>query len=376
MESEDTELMINDLRNNWGLFEKNRVIPAYYYILAGIQYYKDAEECSRQIISEFNQTAEFHKQMLNNSIKPINPGDAIFLPDIMIAGRRQDGAEFIRVQKNNYFHYLRVAYDLLIFAVNEGFLRDRITDPNPSVKKIKDKIKQIPASRHGTDHYSQNQFAYNTRKWLSSVMEKSGTQEQSLLYYIIDFDNRIKHEYPLSLTYHYHFRTLIDTPVYTTTIPAFTKNNRIHQKIDFVKSIPEFNLFMKQAIRQFINAFISDQKASSPFKYSYNGVTLQSKDQENVTPIVCTDSPTHEAPERIYVLGSARTKEEMNKLREHPELLNRICLIIDENTPVYYDQVSIDKKGSIRFINNNIIDLSIPKYNLYIDCEKLDLETK
>lgn len=30
MESEDTELMINDLRNNWGLFEK---IELYQHII-------------------------------------------------------------------------------------------------------------------------------------------------------------------------------------------------------------------------------------------------------------------------------------------------------------------------------------------------------
>ena len=49
MESLDTEFIINHLQANWGLFEKNRIIPGYHYIGAAIQSYEEAVACANRI---------------------------------------------------------------------------------------------------------------------------------------------------------------------------------------------------------------------------------------------------------------------------------------------------------------------------------------
>lgn len=319
MGSQDTESMINQLHANWDLFTKNRIIPAYYYIWAAIYSYEEAIACSSTAEMIFN----------NNST---------FFPDIEVAGQRQKGIDFIREQRNNYFHYLRAAYDMLAFAAYQGFLRERIKHLHPSVNEIVKTMEDAQKNRQEANQNPEKMVVTNTNKWFSSVAEESGEQIESLLWYIIDFDDRIKHEYPLASPYHCSF-TLDDEIVYTT-------------------HIPEFNNFMKNAIQQFIKAIISDQEKCSPYK-TFNGVNLQQTNHTSMVPIVYTDNPMHDAPETIYVLGSARKNEEMKQLLKNPSILNHVYLSISGGRTIRYD-LSIPGKEEY-----NIADLSVPTYNRY-----------
>lgn len=197
--------------------------------------------------------------------------DSTFLPDIEIAGQHQKGIEFIREQRNNYFHYLRMTYDRLAFAAYQSFLRGKTKSLHPTVKEIATQLEKTPENIHSANHNPEKMVTTYTKRWFSVVSEESDEQTGPLLLYITDFDNRIKHEFPLATPYHCSF-TLDDEIVYTMPIPEFKKNDRMHQEQDLLKAIPEFNIFMRNAIQQFIEAIISDQeKMFSVQKYVQRG---------------------------------------------------------------------------------------------------------
>lgn len=358
MESRDIESIINQLQGNWGLFEKNRIIPAYHYIGAAIRSYEGAVVCADRIQWTIEQAQNNYQRAFSGSREVIFTKDSTFLPDIEIAGQHQKGIEFIREQRNNYFHYLRVTYDRLAFAAYQSFLRGKIKDSHPAVSEIVKQIKNTPGIKQGADRNPETIVVISTKRWFANVTEERGEQSKSLLDYITDFDNRMKHEFPLATPYHCSF-TLDDEIVYTIPIPGFKKNNRIHQEQDLLKAIPGFNLFMRNAIQQFIDAVISDQGKSSPYKNTFNGVILQPMNHEGVVPRVYIDSPIHDAPETIYVLGSARNHEEMEQLRKNPSLLYHVYLSMSEGRYIRYRLNTPDKN------EYNIVDLSIPTYNLY-----------
>lgn len=358
MESLDTEFIINHLQANWGLFEKNRIIPAYHYIGAAIRSYEEAVACANRIQWTIEQARNNYQKAFSSTREVIFTKDSTFLPDIEIAGQQQKGIQFIREQRNNYFHYLRVTYDRLAFAAYQGFLREKITNPHPTVSDIVKQIKNTPGITQGADGNPETMVVISTKRWFENVTEERGEQSKYLLDYITDFDNRMKHEFPLATPYHCSF-TLDDEIVYTMPIPGFKKNNRIHQEQDLLKAIPGFNLFMRNAIQQFIDAVISDQEKSSPCKNTFNGVILQPMNHEGVVPRVSIDSPIHDAPETIYVLGSARNHEEMEQLRKNPTLLNHVYLSMSGDRYIRYRLNTPDKN------EYNIVDLSIPTYNRY-----------
>lgn len=358
MESQDTESMINQLHANWDLFTKNRIIPAYYYIWAAIYSYEEAIACAKRIQWTIAQARDNYQKACSSTAEMIFNNNSTFFPDIEVAGQRQKGIDFIREQRNNYFHYLRAAYDMLAFAAYQGFLRERIKHLHPSVNEIVKTMEDAQKNRQEANQNPEKMVVTNTNKWFSSVAEESGEQIESLLWYIIDFDDRIKHEYPLASPYHCSF-TLDDEIVYTTHIPEFKKRNRLHQEQDLLKTIPEFNNFMKNAIQQFIKAIISDQEKCSPYKNTFNGVNLQQTNHTSMVPIVYTDNPVHDAPETIYVLGSARKNEEMKQLLKNPSILNHVYLSISGGRTIRYD-LSIPGKEEY-----NIADLSVPTYNRY-----------
>lgn len=354
MESLDTESIINHLQANWGLFEKNRIIPAYHYIGAAIRAYEGAVACADRI-----QWTIAQAQKAFSSTTGVTDATAITsLPDIEIAGQQQKGIQFIREQRNNYFHYLRVTYDRLAFAAYQGFLREKITNPHPTVSDIVKQIKKTPGIIQGADRNPETMVVTSTKRWFANVTEECGEQSKCLLDYITDFDNRMKHEFPLATPYHCSF-TLGDEIVYTIPIPGFKKNDRMHQEQDLLKAIPEFSNFMRNAIQQFIEAVISDQEKSSPYKNTFNGVILQPMNHEGVVPKVYIDSPVHDAPETIYVLGSARNHEEMEQLRKNPTLLSHVYLSMNGDRNIPYRLNTPDKN------EYNIVDLSIPTYNRY-----------
>ena len=358
MESQDTESMINQLHANWDLFEKNRIIPAYYYIWAAIRSYEEAIACAKRIQWTIAQARDNYQKACSSIAEMFGDKNPI-LPDIEVAGQRQKGIDFIREQRNNYFHYLRAAYDMLAFAAYQGFLRERIENLHPQVHEIKKQIKKVLEITQGANQNPKKIVVTNTNKWFSSVAEESGEQIESLLWYIIDFDDRIKHEYPLASPYHWSFTFDAEIIAYTTHIPAFKKKNRLHQDQDLLKTIPEFNNFIKNAIQQFIDAIISDQEKCSPFNNTFNGVNLQQKNHASMVPIVYTDHPVHDAPETIYVLGSARRDEEMKQLLKSPSILDHVYLSISGGRTIRYDLSSSGKN------EYNIVDLSIPAYNRY-----------
>lgn len=358
MESLDTESIINHLQANWGLFEKNRIIPAYHYIGAAIQSYEEAVACANRIQWTIEQAQNNYQKAFSSTREVIFTKDSTFLPDIEIAGQQQKGIQFIREQRNNYFHYLRMSYDRLAFAAYQSFLRGKIKNSHPRVHEIETQIEKTKEKIHSTNHNPEKMVTTNTRKWFSVVSKESGEQTGPLLLYITDFDNRIKHEFPLATPYHSSF-TLGNEIVYTIPIPEFKKNDRMHQEQDLLKAIPEFNIFMRNAIQQFIEAVISDQEKSSPYKNTFNGVILQPMNHEGVVPRVYLDSPVHDVPETIYVLGSARNHEEMEQLRKKPTLLSHVYLSMNGDRNIRYRLNTPDKN------EYNIVDLSIPTYNQY-----------